>query len=154
MKILISKGRKDVRSREDNRNRMESNIKIASRIIIFFNKIIYVIRYVGFRDVIISIHVEKKRKIRGGFNILLLDSGRKILNFFDIISTKKDDFQSRYGIQFLPSKETLVVTFPHVLYDTLGRLIFHALYDSLSSFSVELTYLYEINTLAASNTRI
>lgn len=61
MKILISKGRKDVRSREDNRNRMESNIKIASRIIIFFNKIIYVIRYVGFRDVIISIHVKKKK---------------------------------------------------------------------------------------------
>lgn len=41
---------------------MESNIKIASRIIIFFNKIRYVIRYVGFRDVIISIHVEKKEK--------------------------------------------------------------------------------------------
>lgn len=61
MKILISKGRKDVRSREDNRNRMESNIKIASRIIIFFNKIRYVIRYVGFRDVIISIHVKKKK---------------------------------------------------------------------------------------------
>lgn len=62
MKILISKGRKDVRSREDNRNRMESNIKIASRIIIFFNKMRYVIRYVGFRDVIISIHVKKKEK--------------------------------------------------------------------------------------------
>lgn len=37
------------------------NIKIASRIIIFFNKIRYVIRYVGFRDVIISIHVKKKK---------------------------------------------------------------------------------------------
>lgn len=39
---------------------------------------------------------------------------------------RKKDFQSRYGIQFLPSKGTLVVTFPHQLYDTLGRLIFHA----------------------------
>lgn len=92
---------------------MESNIKIASRIIIFFNKIIYVIRYVGFRDVIISIHVEKKRKIRGGFNILLLDSGRKILNFFDIISTKKDTiFNLAMAFNFFPPKRHSWSLFP------------------------------------------
>lgn len=113
MKILISKGRKDVRSREDNRNRMESNIKIASRIIIFFNKMRYVIRYVGFRDVIISIHVEKKRKIRGGFNILLLDSGRKILNFFNIISTKKDTISNlAMAFNFFPPKRHSWSLFP------------------------------------------
>lgn len=111
MKILISKGRKDVRSREDNRNRMESNIKIASRIIIFFNKMRYVIRYVGFRY---YFHPRgKKRKIRGGFNILLLDSGRKILNFFDIISTKKDTISNlAMAFNFFPPKRHSWSLFP------------------------------------------
>lgn len=64
----------------------------------------------------------------------MLDSGRKILNLFNIISVgrKKTRFPiSVWHFQSLSSKGTLVVTFPHQLYNTLGRILFFMLYATL-----------------------
>lgn len=56
------------------------------------------------------------------------------MNLFNIISVgrKKTRFPiSVWHSQSLPSKGTLVVTFPHQLYNTLGRISFFMLYATL-----------------------
>lgn len=77
---------------------MESrNIKIASRIIDFCS---FVIRYVGFRDVVISIYAKKKEKYAEDliYYCWIVEEKYWISSILYRLAEKRHDFQSRYGI--------------------------------------------------------
>lgn len=73
------------------------NIKIASRIIDFCS---FVIRYVGFRDVVISIYAKKKEKYAEDliYYCWIVEEKYWISSILYRLAEKRHDFQSRYGI--------------------------------------------------------